>query len=84
MEPDTQYIKWKEKRSDVSVPTNFSTTLIQKIHGFENQPAKSSALDFLSEIHFLATRTARLAFAFGLASLGIYRISYIFASVLIP
>lgn len=76
MNEEELYDQWKAQRRQVAVPENFSTRVMTRLVHETSARQKLSAA--------LHSRVAQIGMAFGLLLLGLFRLCFVTANLLIP
>ncbi|MFH1155683.1 MAG: hypothetical protein V1793_17895 [Pseudomonadota bacterium] len=82
MDQDELYQAWIQTRKSPGPGPGFSSRVMARIRLMEGNPAAVPV--FRYGLEFLETRLLRIVFASALSAIGIFRIGYITARLLIP
>ena len=78
------YEQWKQSRKESHITEDFSSQVMASVYTYENLKKSSWVSRILIQLDFLPNNISRIAFIFGLSILGVFRISTITLSILIP
>jgi hypothetical protein len=84
MDHSENYRAWKEERANMEPPPDFSRRILEQVYLLEKRRSEGALKKLLSQLDFLPSPLLRAAFAFGALILGIFRIYFISANILIP
>ena len=84
MDQNETYSKWKAEKANIDPTKDFSSKIMEHIQIFEKKRTTGVISNLLSQINFLPTPLMRAAFVLGCMLLGIFRVYYISANILLP
>lgn len=84
MDNNETYNMWKAERANVDLSNDFSCKVMDTIHLYEKKKTTGVINNLLSQIDFLPNPLQRTTFTLGCVLLGIFRIYYISANILVP